>query len=164
MGIKLTWSFDQMILICEGTLWEQWRWACCLSQVCDAESSIIQELCPSHSSPQVRHSCELVPKPASNALRAVSVPVWGELVMWDTVSALHKQVELLKPILNITQAVIAEVCFMVCLCMKSYLFDKGRPLSHHHAMQDAWRLPVSDTCGIKERVIPGPQSRWETFV
>lgn len=37
-------------------------------------------------------------------------------------------------------------------------------LLSHHAIQDAWRLRVSDTCGIYKRVIPGPQSRWKTFM
>lgn len=56
--------------------------------------------------------------------------------------ALHKHVELLKPILNITKAVIAEVCFMVCLCTRPYPFDRGCPLSHH-----AIAYMTLDVCG-----------------
>lgn len=136
------------------------NWACCLSQVRDAhiESPVIHTIngtgvpqlwvCARNQSKSIKSSWELF-------LYLSEVSFSCE----TRTDGLHKHVELLKPILNM----IAEVCFMVCLCTRPYLFDRGCPLSHH-AIQDAWRLRVSDTCGIKKRVVPGPQSRWKTFM
>lgn len=80
-------------------------------------------------------------------------------------STLHKQVELLKPILNITEAVIAEAMFYGLFMHEAVSLWQGlSTVTSCHRLQNAWRSPVSDTCGIKKRVIPGPKSRWKTFM
>lgn len=142
-------------------------WACCLCQVRDAqiESSVIHRL---HKTAQVCHSCELVPKPAEEHqthLRAVSLPVWGELFMWDTYRHPSQARRVIETHLKYYQGRDSRGLFYGLFMHEAVSLWQGlSTVTSCHSLHDAWRLRVSDSCGIKKRVIPGPQSRWKTFM
>lgn len=125
MGIKLTLSFDHNYSYLWGHLIRSEQWdehAACLrsvmlrafhpprykqpSRTVTVHRTVLHRCATAVSLCQDQHQtlCELF-------LYLSEVSFSCE----TRVSAFHKQVELLKPILNITEAVIADLCFMVCI-------------------------------------------------
>lgn len=130
-------------------------WACCLSQVHDRVF---------YHSRYKRPSRTLSIAQVSRCATAVSLcqnqhQTLCELFLYlsevsfsceTRASALHKQVELLKPILNITEAVIAEVCFMVCLCMKRISLTGA---VHCHII-----MPYRTLVGLRKELFQDPRA------
>lgn len=142
-------------------------WACCLCQVRDAqiESSVIHTINGLHRCATAVSLCQKPAEEHQTLLRTVSLPVWGELFMWDTDRRPSQARWVIETHLKYYQGRDRRGLFYGLFMHEAVSLWQGlSTVTSCHSLHDAWRLRVSDTCGIKKRVIPGPQSRWKTFM